>query len=87
MKKVNMLANVTYEKIDDDGLHINVSGEYQLLKVDNVVVCAGQVALRDMYEGLQAAGKTVTLVGGSNEASELDAKRAIKEASEWAAGV
>jgi len=87
MKKVNMLANVTYEKIDDDGLHINVSGEYQLLKVDNVVVCAGQVALRDMYEALQAAGKTVTLVGGSNEASELDAKRAIKEASEWAAGV
>ena len=87
MKKVNMLANVTYEKIDDDGLHINVGGEYQVLKVDNIVVCAGQVALRDMYEELQAAGKSVTLVGGSNEASELDAKRAIKEASEWAAGV
>ncbi len=87
MKKVNMLANVTYEKIDDEGLHINVGGEYQVLKVDNVVVCAGQVALRDMYEELQAAGKSVTLVGGSNEASELDAKRAIKEASEWAAGV
>ena len=50
-------------------------------------MCAGQVALRDMYEELQAAGKSVTLVGGSNEASELDAKRAIKEASEWAAGV
>jgi len=55
--------------------------------VDNIVVCAGQVALRDMYEELQAAGKSVTLVGGSNEASELDAKRAIKEASEWAAAV
>ena len=87
MKAVNMLANVTYEKIDDEGLHINVGGEYQVLPVDNVVVCAGQVALRDMYEELQAAGQSVTLMGGSKEASELDAKRAIKEASEWAAGV
>ncbi len=87
MKAVNMLANVTYEKIDDEGLHINVGGEYQVLPVDHVVVCAGQVALRDMYEELQAAGQSVTLMGGSKEASELDAKRAIKEASEWAAGV
>ncbi len=87
MKNVQMLANVAYEKIDDNGLHISVNGEPQVIAVDNVVVCAGQVSLTDMYEDLQAAGQSVVLIGGSKEAAELDAKRAIKEASYWAAEV
>ncbi len=87
MKNVQMLANVAYEKIDDAGLHISVGEEHQVIAVDNVVVCAGQIPLADMHEALQAAGKTVHLIGGSKLAAELDAKRAIKEASEWAAGV
>ncbi|MEM8897743.1 MAG: NADPH-dependent 2,4-dienoyl-CoA reductase [Bacteroidota bacterium] len=85
MKDVKMLALVEYKKIDDMGLHIEVGGEPQIIPVDNVVVCAGQEPLRDMYEELQAAGKSVHLVGGANIAAKLDAKMAIKEASYLAA--
>ncbi|MEL6194594.1 MAG: NADPH-dependent 2,4-dienoyl-CoA reductase [Bacteroidota bacterium] len=85
MKDVKMLALVEYKKIDDMGLHIEVGGEPQVIQVDNVVVCAGQEPLRDMYEELQTAGKSVHLIGGANIAAKLDAKKAIKEASHLAA--
>lgn len=80
MKGVHKLANVEYHKIDDEGLHISVAGEYKVLDVDHVVVCAGQEPLRDLKEALEAASKNVHLIGGANEAKELDAKRAINEA-------
>lgn len=85
MKQVNMLANVTYHKVDDQGLHITAGEEHQVLEVDHVVICAGQEPLRAMYEELQTAGQQVHLIGGANEASELDAKKAINEASYLAA--
>lgn len=81
MKRVNMLANVTYHKIDDAGLHISVVDEPRLLEVDNVVICAGQVPLRDLHDVLKENGQSVHLIGGANVAAELDAKKAIKEAS------
>lgn len=84
-KRVNMLSNVTYHKVDDVGLHISVLDEPQVLEVDNVVICAGQEPLRDLYEALKENGQTVHLIGGANVAAELDAKRAIKEASELVA--
>lgn len=87
MKEVNMIANVAYKKVDDQGLHIEHDGEIKVLAVDNVVICAGQEPLRDMYEELQAAGASVHLIGGANVAAELDAKKAIKEASYLAAKV
>ncbi len=87
MKRVQMLAGVTYERIDDAGLHISIDGERQVLAVDNVVLCTGQEPLRDLQAPLQAAGITTHLVGGADVAAELDAKRAIRQASELAAGV
>jgi 2,4-dienoyl-CoA reductase (NADPH2) len=88
MKQVKMLANVEYQKVDDVGLHISVNGgETQVLPVDNVVVCAGQEPLRVMYDELLAKGQTVHLIGGAHVAAELDAKKAIKEASYLAAGI
>ena len=85
MKKVNMLGEVVYHKVDDKGLHISIDDKPQVLEVDNVVICAGQIPLRDLHEALEKEGQTVHLIGGANEAAELDAKRAIKEASELAA--
>ncbi|MCB0838519.1 MAG: FAD-dependent oxidoreductase, partial [Bacteroidetes bacterium] len=85
MKEVNMLSSVTYKKVDDQGLHILVGEEARLLEVDNVVICAGQEPLKDMYENLQTQGQSVHLIGGANEAKELDAQRAIREASYLAA--
>ena len=85
MKNVKMLANVQYSKIDDLGLHISHNGGNEILKVDNIVVCAGQESLRDMYEVLKKSGMSVHLIGGADVATELDAKKAINQASHLAA--
>jgi 2,4-dienoyl-CoA reductase (NADPH2) len=45
---VHMLSGVTYDKVDNSGLHITVDGQQQLLAVDHVVLCAGQIPLRDL---------------------------------------
>ncbi|WPO98679.1 NADPH-dependent 2,4-dienoyl-CoA reductase [Pseudomonas sp. HR96] len=85
-KQVQMLNSVEYLKIDDGGLHIRVGeGEPQLLAVDNVIVCAGQDPLRELQDGLLAAGQSVHLIGGADVALELDAKRAINQGSRLAA--
>jgi 2,4-dienoyl-CoA reductase (NADPH2) len=76
---VKMWPEVSYLKIDDAGLHITVKGEPQVLDVENVVICAGQKPLRDLYAPLAQAGLKVHLIGGAKEAAELDAKRAIEE--------
>jgi 2,4-dienoyl-CoA reductase (NADPH2) len=84
---VVMLAGVQYNKIDDQGLHITVSGQERMLAVDNVVVCAGQDSLADLMppEGASAGGPRFHKIGGAALAAELDAKRAIKEGAELAA--
>ena len=82
---VNMLAGVSYERIDDDGLHIRIDDKPQVLEVDNVVICAGQLPQRELMEGLEVAGVTTHLIGGANVAAELDAKRAIDEGTRLAA--
>jgi len=86
-KQVQMLNSVEYLKIDDQGLHIRIgeTGEPQVLAVDNVVICAGQDPLRELQDGLEAAGQTVHLIGGADVAAELDAKRAINQGSRLAA--
>jgi len=89
---VEMLAGVTYDKIDDAGLHIRIGagkdgtgGEARTLEVDHIVICAGQEPRRELQAALIAAGQTVHLVGGADVAAELDAKRAIAQASKLAA--
>lgn len=84
-KNVQMLTGVTYHKIDDDGLHIQHHGHNKVLAVDNVILCAGQLSLCDLAEPLRSMGKTVHVIGGADKAMELDAKRAIKQASYLAA--
>jgi len=84
MKGVKMLGGVSYECIDDAGLHIGVDGNPQLLNVDHVVVCAGQEPRRDLQAGLLAANVEVHLIGGADVAAELDAKRAIDQGTRLA---
>lgn len=86
-KKVKMLGGCSYDKIDDQGLHLKIGEETQILDVDNVIVCAGQVVLRELYEPLQNAGVQVDLIGGADVAAELDAKRAIDQGTRLAAEV
>ncbi|MGL1959051.1 MAG: NADPH-dependent 2,4-dienoyl-CoA reductase [Colwellia sp.] len=82
--EVKMIAGVTYKKINDSGLFIEVNGEEQLLDVDHVIICAGQEPNRDLQQALIEGGLTVHLIGGANVAVELDAKRAIRQAAELA---
>ncbi|WP_282364659.1 NADPH-dependent 2,4-dienoyl-CoA reductase [Pseudomonas sp. PS01297] len=85
-KHVQMLNSVEYLSIDNDGLHIRIGeGEPQVLPVDNIVICAGQDPLRELQDGLLAAGQSVHLIGGADVAAELDAKRAINQGSRLAA--
>ncbi len=85
LKGVEMIGGVDYRRIDDDGLTIAVDGVERLLPVDNVVICAGQESLRDLYDDLIAGGMTVHLIGGADKAAELDAERAIDQAARLAA--
>jgi 2,4-dienoyl-CoA reductase (NADPH2) len=82
---VQMINGVEYLQIDDQGLHARVNGEPRLFEVDTVIVCAGQEPARGLFDALQAAGVKASLVGGAFEAAELDAKRAINQASRLAA--
>jgi 2,4-dienoyl-CoA reductase (NADPH2) len=84
---VNMVSGVEYLRVDDAGLHTRVNGEPRLFEVDTVIVCAGQMPLRTLHDELVARGLRSTLVGGAFEAAELDAKRAIDQASRLAAAV
>ncbi|MDR2217603.1 MAG: NADPH-dependent 2,4-dienoyl-CoA reductase [Yokenella regensburgei] len=81
---VKMIPSVSYQKIDDQGLHVLIAGEPQLLAVDNVIICAGQEPRRTLAEPLAAMGKTVHLIGGCDVAMELDARRAIAQGTRLA---
>ena len=81
---VHMQGGVEYLKIDDAGLHIAVEGKERVLDVDTIVICAGQEPRRELVAGLEAGGIAYTLVGGADVAAELDAKRAIWQATEFA---
>jgi len=86
-KRVQMINNASYEKIDEHGLHIKIGEDYKVLDVDNIVICAGQEPLRELQQGLIDAGKSVHLIGGADVAAELDAKRAIRQGAELAAKI
>lgn len=76
---VKIVGGVTYQRIDDQGLHFVVEGEPRTLAVDTIVICAGQVSNRDMLAELLETGIETHVIGGAKEASELDAMRAVEE--------
>lgn len=87
-KGVKMIPGVSYEKIDDQGLHIKVGEEAQLLEVDNVIVCAGQEPFKAFLEDVANDSDIgVHVIGGADVAAELDAKRAIRQGAELAANI
>lgn len=84
-QQVKMIAGVTYNFIDDEGLHVFVGDKPELLKADTIIICAGQVESNALYEPLKQIGKPVHLVGGAYKALELDARHAIDQACRLAA--
>lgn len=88
MKQVEMIGGVNYERITPQGLFVTYGekrADGQLIECDTVVLCAGQEPLRELHEPLRAAGMKTHLIGGADEAAELDAKRAIDQGTRLAA--
>lgn len=83
-KGVQMISGCTYEKIDDQGIHLDVAGQKRVLEVDNVIICAGQDPMRELTEGLS---KPYQLIGGADVAAELDARRAIDQGTRLALSI
>lgn len=84
---VKMIPAVSYQKIDDDGLHVTIGGEPQLFRVDQVILCAGQEPRRELADPLREAGIAVHLIGGCDVAMELDARRAIAQGTKLALAI
>jgi len=78
---VDMMGGVTYDKVDENGhLHItNKDGNKQILEVDNIVACAGQLVQNDLEVSAKGTSleDRVYAIGGAYQAGELDAKRAM----------
>ncbi len=88
MKGVQMVGGVTYDRIDDAGLHLTrQDGTVEVVPCDTVVMCAGQVSDRSLADALEEAGVTCHVIGGADVAAELDAKRAIDQGSRLAASL
>ena len=87
MKGVKMIAGVNYEQITSEGLHISYGGDRtkpEVLAVDTIVLCAGQLPERSLADQLMAMGKQCHVIGGADVAAELDAKRAIDQGTRLA---
>ena len=90
MKGVEMISGVTYHKISDKGLYISrENGEAmpELLDVDTIVLCVGQVSNSGLYDDLKSSGVDCYLIGGAKNAGELDAKRAIDQGTRLALSI
>lgn len=96
MKEVEQISGATYEKIDDDGLHLafyedkdgtRTLTDRRVLEVDSIVLCTGQESVTELVAPLREAGVTFDVVGGADLAAELDAKRAIRQGTEAAAAI
>ncbi len=81
---VQMLSGVSYQRVDDDGLHVVIGGQPQCLPADHVIICAGQEPCRELEDGLRTAKLPFSLIGGADVAQELDAKRAIEQGTRLA---
>lgn len=84
-KSVRMHGGVAYLGMAPGGFRVALDGSEQVLPVDHVVVCAGQEPRRPLLAPLQSLGADVHVVGGADVAAEVDARRAIDQASRLAA--
>ncbi len=76
---VSILTGVTYERISDEGLHIEMEGKKTIIPADTIVICAGQESRTSLHEELSMAGVSTHIIGGAAKAGELDALRAISQ--------
>ena len=76
---VKVLSGVEYLSVSKEGLLVSHNSEEVLLEVDDIIICAGQLSELSLAGELDKQGKAYHLIGGAQEAGELDAKRAISQ--------
>jgi len=75
---VEMINQVEYRKLDQQGLHISRKGEERILEIDHLIICAGQESENQIAQAIQPK-RSIHIIGGAHIAMELDARRAILE--------
>lgn len=87
LKKMGVIeiGAVSYERVDTEGLWIKKNGNLQLLRVDSVIICAGQTSVNHLMPNIGETPYDYHIIGGAKNAERLDAKRAIKEG--WQVGL
>ena len=83
--KVNMLSGVHYLKINSQGIQIQYQGKERWIEADTIITCSGQESNKALWEELKNRKIKAHLIGGADEAFELDAKRAIRQGALLAA--
>lgn len=89
-KGIKMLSDCSYQKIDENGLHLTVGDDQQVLGLDTIIICAGQEPRRELADALIQSGsanysqENIHCIGGADVAIELDAKRAIDQGTRLA---
>lgn len=88
-KGVRMIGGVSYRAISRDGVRVRLPDERgdRLIEADTVVICAGQVPERTLAERLEALGRSAHVIGGAEDASGLDAQRAVEQGARLAASL
>lgn len=76
---VEFWGNLTYERIDDQGLHVCHRGKNKVIEVDHVINCTGGDPNRQLEPHLHKSYPEVIFIGGARIAKELDAKFAIED--------
>ncbi|MDA9951035.1 NADPH-dependent 2,4-dienoyl-CoA reductase [Oligoflexaceae bacterium] len=83
-ERVSFVKGVEYQKITAKGLHYRAGGEDRFFACDAVVFCTGQ---NSHLGGWSRQDERLKIIGGARDASGVNAKRAIREAFEWAHSV
>tara|TARA_R110000772_G_scaffold268491_1_gene395760 strand:+ start:1532 stop:2992 length:1461 start_codon:yes stop_codon:yes gene_type:complete len=86
---VKMFGGITYIKIDERGLHGIIKGHATFFAADTIIICAGQVSERSLHEQLisDSSGTNIHVIGGADQANELDAMSAIEQATRLALSI
>lgn len=76
---VTMVGDLTYQHIDDAGLHIVQNEEEKVLPADTIIICAGQESRDELADELANLNIPVHRIGGVKQVRELDAAQAISD--------
>lgn len=78
---VKMLDSIVYKEFTGTEFILEQNEKELRLKVDALVICAGQESVTDFYEKVKKefGDEKVFIIGGAKNSSGIDAKRAIRD--------